>query len=52
MRKNKEQLDELYKKYNLTSEEVQKIVKEKGICILDKEYQWKLIKNLIKKYDN
>ena len=46
------ELNKIYKKYNLTQEEVHKIVKEKGICILDQEYQWKLMKNLINQYND
>ena len=35
----------------LTQEEINKILKDKGICIIDKEIEMKLIEKLIKLYD-
>ena len=35
----------------LTQEEVNQILKEQGVCIIDKEIEWKLMKKLINSYD-
>jgi hypothetical protein len=35
----------------LTQEEINKILKDKGICVIDKEIEMKLIEKLIKSYD-
>lgn len=35
----------------LTQEEINKILKDKAICVIDKEIEMKLIEKLIKSYD-
>ena len=35
----------------LTQEEINKILKDKGICIIDREIEMMLIEKLIKLYD-
>ena len=36
----------------LTQEEINKILKNKGICVIDREIEIKLIEKLIKSYNN